>query len=79
MGFQELGRYFSTLNWHVFTRGLCSLLLAFFFCELFVFWQWLNCRGRWVVGWARKGYLGLAEIASFSSGDFSYSNKHNTF
>ena len=36
--------------------------------------------GGWgVVGWGRKSYLGPAEIASFSSRDFSRSNKHDTF
>ena len=35
---------------------------------------------RWgVVGYARKSYLGPAEIASFSICGFSQSNKHNTF
>ena len=35
--------------------------------------------GGWgVVGWDRKSYLGPAEIASFSSGDLSPSNKHDT-
>ena len=31
-----------------------------------------------MVGWVRKSYLGLAEMASFSSRDFSRSNKHDT-
>ena len=40
--------------------------------------------GAWIVGgwwwrWGRKSYLGLAEITSFSSWDFTGSNKHNTF
>ena len=35
--------------------------------------------GGWgVVGWGRKSYLGLAEIGSFSSRNFSRSNKHDT-
>ena len=32
-----------------------------------------------VVGWGRKSYLGLAEIVSFSSRDFSRRNKHDSF
>ena len=35
--------------------------------------------GRGLVGWGRKSYLGPAKIASFSSRDFSRSNKHDTF
>ena len=36
--------------------------------------------GGWgVVDWDRKSYLGPAEIASFSSRNFSRSNKHETF
>ena len=35
--------------------------------------------GKLVVGWGRKSYLGLAEITSFSSRDFSRRNKHDTF
>ena len=36
--------------------------------------------GEWgVVGWCRKSYLGLADIASFSRRDFSQSNKYGTF
>ena len=35
--------------------------------------------GRGLVGWGRKSYLGPAKIASFSSRDFSQSNKHDTF
>ena len=35
--------------------------------------------GRGVVEWGRKSYLGPAEIASFSSRDFSWRNKHGTF
>ena len=36
--------------------------------------------GGWgVVGWGRKSYLGIAKINSFSSLDFSRSNKHGTF
>ena len=31
-----------------------------------------------MVGWGRKSHLGPAEIASFSSLDFSRSNKHDT-
>ena len=31
-----------------------------------------------MVDWVRKSYLGLAEMASFSSRDFSRSNKHDT-
>ena len=35
---------------------------------------------RWgVVGWGRKSYLGLVDIESFFSQDFSRSNKHDTF
>ena len=32
-----------------------------------------------VMGWGRKTYAETAEIASFSSLDFSQSNKHDTF
>ena len=35
--------------------------------------------GRAVMGWFRKSYLGAAETTSFSSRDFSRSNKHNIF
>ena len=36
--------------------------------------------GGWgVMGRDRKSYLGAAEITFFSSGDFSRSNKHDTF
>ena len=36
--------------------------------------------GGWgVVGWGRKSYLGPAEVASFSSQNFSRSIKHDTF
>ena len=31
------------------------------------------------MGWGRKSYLGPAEIASFSSRDFSGCNKHDSF
>ena len=31
------------------------------------------------VGWGRRSYLGTAEVESFSSQDFSQSNKHDTF
>ena len=31
------------------------------------------------MGWGRKSYLGQAEIAPFSSRDFSWSSKHDTF
>ena len=46
---------------------------------IFVLWQYFNL-GRWgVVGWGRNFYLGLAEIASFSSRDLGRNNKHDTF
>ena len=46
------------------------------FCN-FLFFGGASIFGRWgVVGWGRKSYLGPAEIASFSSRDFSRSNKH---
>ena len=31
-----------------------------------------------MVGWCRKSFIGSAEIASFSTRDFSRSNKHDT-
>ena len=31
------------------------------------------------MGWSRKSYLGLAEMASFSSRDLSRCNKHDLF
>ena len=46
---------------------------------IFVLWQCLN---RWWmrrVGVGQKSYLGPAEIVSFSSQDFSRSNKHDIF
>ena len=44
----------------------------FFSCALIVV--------RWtVLGWGRKADLGPAKIASFSSQDFSRSNKHDAF
>ena len=47
---------------------------------IFVFWRCLN---RWWMrncgGWGRKSLLGVAKIASFSSRNFSWSNKHDTF
>ena len=36
-------------------------------------------RGWGLVGSGRKSYLGQAEIAPFSSRDFSWSSKHDTF
>ena len=35
--------------------------------------------GAWGVGWGRKSYLGPAEITFFSSLDFSWRNKYDTF
>ena len=49
------------------------------FCKFLFFGIALIINGYWVVGWGKKSYLGPAEIASFSSRDFSWSNKHNTF
>ena len=49
------------------------------FCKFLFFGNALIINGYWVVGWGKKSYLGPAEIASFSSRDFSWSNKHNTF
>ena len=47
---------------------------------LFLFFDGALIVVEWgVVGWGRKYYLGPAEIASFSSRDFSQSNKHDTF
>ena len=47
---------------------------------LFLFFDGALIVVEWgVVWWGRKYYLGPAEIASFSSRDFSQSNKHDTF
>ena len=47
------------------------LLIIFFSGDLIV--------DEWgVLGWGRKFYLGPTEIVSFSSRDFSQSNKHGT-
>ena len=51
-----------------------SIVFCFFF-----FGSVLIVGGWRVVGWVRKSYLGPAEIASFSSRDFSRSYKHDTF
>ena len=49
------------------------------FC-LFLFFGCAWIVGGWgVVGWGRNSHLGSAEIASFSSRDFSQSNKHDAF
>ena len=65
----------------------------FWYSELCVENWWGGCRqycvvnfcslavlvGGWgVVGWGQKSYLGPAEIASFSSQDYSWSCKHDT-
>ena len=47
------------------------LIFANFFSALIV-------DGLGAVGWVRKVYLGPAKIDSFSSQDFSWSNKHDT-
>ena len=44
-----------------------------FFCSAWIVSRW------GVVGWSRKSYLGPVKIVSFSSRDFSQSNKHDTF
>ena len=50
-----------------------------FFFLIFVFGRCLIVGGWWVVGWHRKSYQEPAEIASFSSRDFSQSYKLDTF
>ena len=50
-----------------------------FFCKFSFFGGALIIVGWGVMGCSRKTYLGLAEIASFFTQDFSWSNKHNTF
>ena len=46
----------------------------------FLFFDIALLVGGWgVVGWGKKSYLGPAEIASFSSRDFSRRNKHDSF
>ena len=53
----------------------------FWYCELFVEKRWGGGRKhRFLVfeGWGRKSSLGPAETASFSSRDFSRSNKHDS-
>ena len=49
------------------------------FCSFMVFSGVWIVNGWGVVGKGRKSYLGAAEIASFSSRNFSRSNKHDTF
>ena len=49
------------------------------FCSFLVFSGAWIVNGWGVVGKGRKSYLGAAEIASFSSRNFSRSNKHDTF
>ena len=61
----------------------------FLYCELCVknWRKWgrkffggaLIVDGWGVMRWDTKSYLGPVEIASFSSRDFSWSNKHDTF
>ena len=47
---------------------------------LFLFFGSVLIVSVWgLVEWGRKSYLELAEIASFSSWEFSLSNKHDTF
>ena len=53
------------------TEGIVLLIL--------VFWRCLNRQWIRVVSRGRKSYLGAAEIASFSSRDFSRSSKYGTF
>ena len=56
-------------------RGRQSAL----FCQFFFFDGALTFDCWGVVGMSRKSYLEPAEIASFSSRNFSRSNKHNIF
>ena len=70
------------LGWNTylfFNSDIVNFVWGYDRKHCFALWRCFTRRWIRAVRWVRKSYLGPAEITSFSSWDFTWSNKHNTF